>query len=47
MKKLENTGSSFIRCIKPNITMQEQYFQGGQILSQLQCSGMLSSVIIN
>jgi len=42
LKKLENTGSSFIRCIKPNITMQEQYFQGGQILSQLQCSGMVS-----
>lgn len=42
LDKLENTGSSFIRCIKPNLTMQEQSFLGGQILSQLQCSGMVS-----
>uniref|UniRef100_H2YSJ5 Unconventional myosin-VI n=1 Tax=Ciona savignyi TaxID=51511 RepID=H2YSJ5_CIOSA len=39
---LNNTGSSFIRCIKPNLSMQGALFEGGQILSQLQCSGMVS-----
>uniref|UniRef100_H2YSJ3 Unconventional myosin-VI n=1 Tax=Ciona savignyi TaxID=51511 RepID=H2YSJ3_CIOSA len=42
MEKLNNTGSSFIRCIKPNLSMQGALFEGGQILSQLQCSGMVS-----
>uniref|UniRef100_A0A663NBE8 Unconventional myosin-VI n=1 Tax=Athene cunicularia TaxID=194338 RepID=A0A663NBE8_ATHCN len=35
-------GSSFIRCIKPNLKMTNHHFEGGQILSQLQCSGMVS-----
>uniref|UniRef100_A0A8B9CVC3 Unconventional myosin-VI n=1 Tax=Anser brachyrhynchus TaxID=132585 RepID=A0A8B9CVC3_9AVES len=35
-------GSSFIRCIKPNLKMTSHHFEGGQILSQLQCSGMVS-----
>ncbi|EMP38590.1 Myosin-VI [Chelonia mydas] len=35
-------GSSFIRCIKPNLKMTNHNFEGGQILSQLQCSGMVS-----
>uniref|UniRef100_A0AAQ4PL15 Unconventional myosin-VI n=1 Tax=Gasterosteus aculeatus aculeatus TaxID=481459 RepID=A0AAQ4PL15_GASAC len=40
----ENTvsGSSFIRCIKPNLKMISHQFEGAQILSQLQCSGMVS-----
>uniref|UniRef100_A0A8C6XXL9 Unconventional myosin-VI n=1 Tax=Naja naja TaxID=35670 RepID=A0A8C6XXL9_NAJNA len=35
-------GSSFIRCIKPNLKMTSHQFEGAQILSQLQCSGMVS-----
>ncbi|CAF1462018.1 unnamed protein product [Adineta ricciae] len=42
MNKLRNTGISFIRCIKPNLRMVPNLFEGGQILSQLQCSGMVS-----
>ena len=33
-------GTNFIRCIKPNPKMVDRLFEGGQILSQLQCSGM-------
>lgn len=32
-------GSSFVRCIKPNLKMISHQFEGAQILSQLQCSG--------
>lgn len=32
-------GSSFVRCIKPNLKMVSHQFEGAQILSQLQCSG--------
>ncbi len=39
MNKLRSTGISFIRCIKPNLKMVPNLFEGGQILSQLQCSG--------
>ncbi|CAF0722947.1 unnamed protein product [Adineta ricciae] len=42
MNKLRSTGISFIRCIKPNLKMIPNLFEGGQILSQLQCSGMVS-----
>ncbi|XP_071489827.1 unconventional myosin-VI-like [Diadema antillarum] len=42
MEKLQSTGSSFVRCIKPNGKMVDNLFEGGQILSQLQCSGMVS-----
>ena len=35
-------GTSFIRCIKPNSKMVDHLFEGAQILSQLQCSGMTS-----
>ncbi|XP_033635781.1 unconventional myosin-VI-like [Asterias rubens] len=42
MDKLNSTGSSFIRCIKPNGKMVQDLFEGGQILSQLQCSGMVT-----
>lgn len=33
-------GASFIRCIKPNLKMTSHHFEGAQILSQLQCSGI-------
>ena len=33
---------SFVRCIKPNENMKMQMFEGGQILRQLQCAGMVS-----
>ncbi|KAK5903079.1 hypothetical protein CgunFtcFv8_006890 [Champsocephalus gunnari] len=42
LEKLRDTGSSFIRCIKPNLKMISHQFEGAQILSQLQCSGMVS-----
>ncbi|XP_063079267.1 myosin VIa isoform X2 [Engraulis encrasicolus] len=42
LDKLRSTGSSFIRCVKPNLKMVAHQFEGGQILSQLQCSGMVS-----
>lgn len=37
-------GSSFIRCVKPNLKMVSHQFEGAQILSQLQCSGMSACV---
>ncbi|KAG0717169.1 Unconventional myosin-VI [Chionoecetes opilio] len=40
MDKLSGTGTNFIRCIKPNVKMVDHEFEGGAILSQLQCSGM-------
>jgi myosin-6 len=42
MTKLESTRSTFIRCIKPNQEKQPKLFKGGEILSQLQCAGMVS-----
>jgi len=33
-------GTNFIRCIKPNSKMTDHLFEGTQILTQLQCSGM-------
>ncbi|KAM6973422.1 unconventional myosin-VI-like [Aplochiton taeniatus] len=42
LEKLRSTGSSFVRCVKPNLKMVSHQFEGGQILSQLQCSGMVS-----
>ncbi|XP_041352149.1 unconventional myosin-VI-like [Gigantopelta aegis] len=42
MNKLKSTGTNFIRCIKPNGKMTAHQFEGGQILSQLQCAGMIS-----
>ncbi len=42
MDKLNSTRSSFIRCIKLNQKMQPKIFSGGEILSQLQCAGMVS-----
>ncbi|XP_018599279.1 myosin VIa isoform X5 [Scleropages formosus] len=42
LEKLRSTGSSFVRCVKPNLKMVSHRFEGAQILSQLQCSGMVS-----
>ncbi|KAJ8315600.1 hypothetical protein KUTeg_007750 [Tegillarca granosa] len=42
MQKLKATGTSFVRCIKPNVKMVDHLFEGAQILSQLECSGMTS-----
>uniref|UniRef100_A0A2I3HZQ8 Unconventional myosin-VI n=1 Tax=Nomascus leucogenys TaxID=61853 RepID=A0A2I3HZQ8_NOMLE len=42
LDKLRSTGASFIRCIKPNLKMTSHHFEGAQILSQLQCSWMVS-----
>ncbi|XP_055335103.1 unconventional myosin-VI-like [Paramacrobiotus metropolitanus] len=42
MEKLNSTGTSFIRCIKPNMSMVDHLFEGGLVLNQLQCSGMTS-----
>ncbi|CDQ71595.1 unnamed protein product [Oncorhynchus mykiss] len=39
-------GSSFIRCIKPNLKMVSHQFEGAQILSQLQCSGQYIQCIV-
>lgn len=36
---LRAQGSSFIRCVKPNLKMVSHQFEGALILSQLQCSG--------
>jgi myosin VI len=40
MEKLRSTGTSFIRCIKPNAKMISNEFSGFQVLTQLQSSGM-------
>ena len=42
MEKLRSTGTNFIRCIKPNVKMVAHKFEGGSVLSQLQCAGMTS-----
>ncbi|XP_075244951.1 unconventional myosin-VI-like isoform X2 [Convolutriloba macropyga] len=44
MKKLEATGAHFIRCIKPNSKMVKGTFEGASVLSQLQCSGVVSAL---
>ncbi|KAF6027803.1 MYO6 [Bugula neritina] len=40
LEKLKSTGTSFIRCIKPNSKMADHMFEGSNVLSQLQCAGM-------
>lgn len=39
MEKLENNGTNFVRCIKPNSRMIDHDFEGGLALTQLKCSG--------
>ncbi|MCP9262099.1 MYO6 protein [Dirofilaria immitis] len=40
LAKLRETGTHFVRCIKPNSEMKPNQFNGAQILLQLRCSGM-------
>jgi len=42
MTKLHSTRASFVRCIKPNQKFEPKNFSGGEILSQLQCAGMVT-----
>jgi myosin-6 len=42
MDKLHSTRASFVRCIKPNQSFTPKEFNGGEILSQLQCAGMVT-----
>jgi len=42
MTKLQSTRSNFVRCIKPNQAFIPRIFTGGEILSQLQCAGMVT-----
>lgn len=42
MEKLEQNGTSFVRCIKPNQKMAVNDFDGGLALAQLKCSGTIS-----
>jgi myosin-6 len=42
MSKLQSTRASFVRCIKPNQKFIPKEFTGGEILSQLQCAGMVT-----
>jgi len=42
LEKLNSTRSNFIRCIKPNQQQKPKIYSGGEILSQLQCAGMVS-----
>lgn len=42
MDKLEQNGTNFIRCIKPNSKMIDKNFEGGLALAQLKCSGTIS-----
>lgn len=41
-EKLRVTGTSFVRCVKPNSKMVGGIWEGGLILSQLQAAGMTS-----
>eukprot|EP00039_Didymoeca_costata_P018027 m.331854 g.331854 ORF g.331854 m.331854 type:complete len:1228 (+) comp16805_c0_seq1:138-3821(+) len=42
MAKLHSTRANFVRCIKPNQKFVPKMFTGGEILSQLQCAGMVT-----
>jgi len=42
MEKLQSTRASFVRCIKPNQRFIPKEYTGGEILSQLQCAGMVT-----
>ncbi|RCN45917.1 myosin head [Ancylostoma caninum] len=42
LEKLRNTGTHFVRCVKPNSSMSAQICDGAAILSQLKCAGMAS-----
>ncbi|CAI2322616.1 unnamed protein product [Caenorhabditis sp. 36 PRJEB53466] len=42
MEKLRETGTHFVRCMKPNNQMDAWVFDGSVLLAQLQCAGMTS-----
>ncbi|CAB3410648.1 unnamed protein product [Caenorhabditis bovis] len=42
LEKLAQTGTHFVRCVKPNNEMRPWKFDGASILAQLQCAGMAS-----
>ncbi|KAJ1348529.1 hypothetical protein KIN20_003849 [Parelaphostrongylus tenuis] len=42
LDKLKNTGTHFVRCVKPNSSMSAGVCDGAAILSQLKCAGMTS-----
>uniref|UniRef100_A0A7I4XXY4 Myosin heavy chain 95F n=2 Tax=Haemonchus contortus TaxID=6289 RepID=A0A7I4XXY4_HAECO len=42
LEKLRETGTHFVRCVKPNSTMSAGICDGAAILSQLKCAGMAS-----
>uniref|UniRef100_A0A1I8EZA4 Myosin motor domain-containing protein n=1 Tax=Wuchereria bancrofti TaxID=6293 RepID=A0A1I8EZA4_WUCBA len=44
LSKLRETGTHFVRCIKPNSEMKSNQFNGAQVLLQLKCSGMSSAL---
>ncbi|VDK81860.1 unnamed protein product [Onchocerca ochengi] len=44
LAKLRETGTHFVRCIKPNSEMKSNQFDGAQILLQLKCSGMSNAL---
>ncbi|VDM56347.1 unnamed protein product [Angiostrongylus costaricensis] len=42
LDKLRDTGTHFVRCVKPNSSMSAGVCDGAAILSQLKCAGMTS-----
>ncbi|PIO61362.1 hypothetical protein TELCIR_17116, partial [Teladorsagia circumcincta] len=42
LEKLKETGTHFVRCVKPNSSMSAGVCDGAAILSQLKCAGMAS-----
>ncbi|WKX91079.1 hypothetical protein Q1695_009708 [Nippostrongylus brasiliensis] len=42
LEKLKETGTHFVRCVKPNSAMSANVCDGAAILSQLKCAGMAS-----
>ena len=41
---LEATNSHFVRCVNPNKLKQPNAFNGGHVLHQLRCSGMMEAL---
>ena len=46
MDDLSETVSHFVRCIKPNEVKEPGVYDGGQVLNQLRCSGMLEALLL-
>jgi myosin-6 len=44
--RLRNTGTHFVRCIKPNQEMLPSKFEGAHVLAQLRCSGKFAIRLI-